>query len=249
MLQYWIICVFCLNIFVVEKKKVKAPSNACQPKTKSFISFCFCFYCVPFHSFCPFRSHIAVFADLFFFHLFAVEEKKVKTLNNILSAKNKIRYEISELNERLKQSKEAIQKFREEITKLDGDVDIKMETWNAETVSGSDKMETWVSFLHLIWYWNSLHISLTHRLFQYQIRWRHESHRLFQYWIRWRHETHRLFQYRIRWRHETHKLFQYRIRWRHETRKLFQYQTRIRLFQYRVSWSQYIYEEMETWDT
>jgi len=55
------------------------------------------------------------------------EKKKEKTLSNVLSAKNKIRYEISELNERLKQSQEAITKFREEITKLDGDIDIKME--------------------------------------------------------------------------------------------------------------------------
>ena len=59
--------------------------------------------------------------------LFTVEKKKEKTLSNVLSAKNKIRYEISELNERLKQSQEAIHKFREEIAKLDGDIDIKME--------------------------------------------------------------------------------------------------------------------------
>jgi len=55
------------------------------------------------------------------------DERKEKTLNNILSAKNKIRYEISELNERLKQSKEAISKFKEEITKLDGDAEVKIE--------------------------------------------------------------------------------------------------------------------------
>ena len=57
----------------------------------------------------------------------AVEEKKEKTLASILSAKKKIRYEISELNERLKSSKEAIQKFKEEITKLEGGDD-RMET-------------------------------------------------------------------------------------------------------------------------
>jgi len=55
------------------------------------------------------------------------DERKEKTLSNILSAKNKIRYEISELNERLKQSKEAISKFKEEITKLDGDAEVKIE--------------------------------------------------------------------------------------------------------------------------
>ena len=50
----------------------------------------------------------------------SVEEKKEKTLNNIMSAKTKIRYEISELNERLKKSKEEIAKFKDEIGKLEG---------------------------------------------------------------------------------------------------------------------------------
>ena len=44
-----------------------------------------------------------------------------------MSAKSKIRYEIGELNERLKQSKEAIVKFKEELRKIDG-YDEKMET-------------------------------------------------------------------------------------------------------------------------
>ena len=56
----------------------------------------------------------------------AVEDKKEKTLANILTAKKKIRYEISELNERLKTSKEAISKFKEEISRLQG-VEDKME--------------------------------------------------------------------------------------------------------------------------
>lgn len=47
------------------------------------------------------------------------EEKKEKSSATILSAKNKIRYEIAELNERLKQSKESIQKFQEELLRLD----------------------------------------------------------------------------------------------------------------------------------
>ncbi|XP_002737992.1 YEATS domain-containing protein 4-like [Saccoglossus kowalevskii] len=47
------------------------------------------------------------------------EEVERKTLNSIISAKKKIRFEISELNERLKQSKEAIHKFRDEIKKLE----------------------------------------------------------------------------------------------------------------------------------
>ncbi|GAB1600291.1 YEATS domain-containing protein 4-like [Argonauta hians] len=47
------------------------------------------------------------------------EEKREKTVNNILNAKNKIRYEIAELNERLKQSKEAILKYKTEIVKME----------------------------------------------------------------------------------------------------------------------------------
>lgn len=49
----------------------------------------------------------------------SVEEKKERSLNNIISAKNKIRYEISELNERLKQSKESIAKLKSEISKME----------------------------------------------------------------------------------------------------------------------------------
>ncbi|KAF4532355.1 hypothetical protein B566_EDAN003659 [Ephemera danica] len=46
------------------------------------------------------------------------EEKKEKTLQNILNAKNKIRHEISDLKERLKVSKETIAKFKTEISKM-----------------------------------------------------------------------------------------------------------------------------------
>ncbi|GFG31551.1 hypothetical protein Cfor_00462 [Coptotermes formosanus] len=46
------------------------------------------------------------------------EEKKERTLQNILNAKNKIRYEISDLKERVKLAKETIVKFKAEITKL-----------------------------------------------------------------------------------------------------------------------------------
>ena len=51
--------------------------------------------------------------------LFTVDEKKEKSLNKILNAKNKIRYEISELNERLKQKKQTIQKLKDDISKLE----------------------------------------------------------------------------------------------------------------------------------
>lgn len=50
--------------------------------------------------------------------LVSVEEKKERTLQNILNAKNKIRYEISDLKERVKLAKETIVKFKGEITKL-----------------------------------------------------------------------------------------------------------------------------------
>lgn len=49
------------------------------------------------------------------------EEKKDKTLHAILSAKNKIRYEINDLKERLKQAKEAIVKYKGDITNLEKD--------------------------------------------------------------------------------------------------------------------------------
>lgn len=47
------------------------------------------------------------------------EEKKEKTLNAIIHAKNKIRYEISDFKERLKQAKETIVKCKTEIAKLE----------------------------------------------------------------------------------------------------------------------------------
>jgi YEATS domain-containing protein 4 len=50
--------------------------------------------------------------------LVPVEEKKEKSLQNILNAKNKIRYEISDLKERVKLAKETIAKFKAEITKV-----------------------------------------------------------------------------------------------------------------------------------
>jgi YEATS domain-containing protein 4 len=50
--------------------------------------------------------------------LVSVEEKKERTLQNILNAKNKIRYEIGDLKERVKLAKETIVKFKAEITKL-----------------------------------------------------------------------------------------------------------------------------------
>ena len=49
----------------------------------------------------------------------SVEEKKNKTNNSIIAAKNKIRTEIQELNERLKNTREAIAKFNDEIAKLE----------------------------------------------------------------------------------------------------------------------------------
>lgn len=47
------------------------------------------------------------------------EDKKEKSVHAILSAKNKIRYEISDLKERLKQAKEQIATYKSQITKLE----------------------------------------------------------------------------------------------------------------------------------
>lgn len=46
------------------------------------------------------------------------EEKKDKTLQNILNAKNKIRHEINDLRDKLKLAKETIAKFKSEINKM-----------------------------------------------------------------------------------------------------------------------------------
>nr|CAD7398974.1 unnamed protein product [Timema cristinae] len=46
------------------------------------------------------------------------EEKKEKTIQNIMNAKNKIRHEISDLKDRLKLAKDTIFKFKSEITKF-----------------------------------------------------------------------------------------------------------------------------------
>nr|CAD7462897.1 unnamed protein product [Timema tahoe] len=46
------------------------------------------------------------------------EEKKEKTIQNIMNAKNKIRHEISDLKDRLKLAKDTISKFKSEITKF-----------------------------------------------------------------------------------------------------------------------------------
>lgn len=70
--------------------------------------------------------------NLFNYFIFVeVEEKKEKTLEKILSAKTKIRYEIQELNERLKQKKESIQVLKDHLEKLeDADVtDVENVTW------------------------------------------------------------------------------------------------------------------------
>lgn len=56
------------------------------------------------------------------------EQKREKTHNKIVTAKNKIRYEISELNERLKQKREVIQKLKKNVKKMEeADVTIKIE--------------------------------------------------------------------------------------------------------------------------
>jgi len=49
----------------------------------------------------------------------SVDEKKQKTVVKIENAKRKIRYEITELSERLKQKKQTIHKLKDEISKLE----------------------------------------------------------------------------------------------------------------------------------
>ena len=56
--------------------------------------------------------------------ILSVEEKKKKTTNKLNTAKNKVRIEIGDLNDRLKQTREAITKFKEEISKLEGGEEI-----------------------------------------------------------------------------------------------------------------------------
>lgn len=53
------------------------------------------------------------------------EERKERTLNAILSAKNKIRHEIADLKERLKIARETIDKYKSEISKLESQVDVE----------------------------------------------------------------------------------------------------------------------------
>lgn len=52
------------------------------------------------------------------------EEKKVKTLHAILSAKNKIRLEVADLKERLKVARETIDKYKTEISKLESQAEV-----------------------------------------------------------------------------------------------------------------------------
>ena len=51
--------------------------------------------------------------------MLAVNELEDRTIAALQSARKKIRFEITELNERLKQSKDTITHFKEEIRKLE----------------------------------------------------------------------------------------------------------------------------------
>lgn len=54
----------------------------------------------------------------------SVEEKKEKTIKNLLNAKEKIANEIADLREKVKLAKDTITKFKEEISKYQGDVPV-----------------------------------------------------------------------------------------------------------------------------
>ena len=53
------------------------------------------------------------------FYLLTVAELEEKTSSALQSARKKIRFEITELNERLKQSKDTIVHFKDEIKRLE----------------------------------------------------------------------------------------------------------------------------------
>lgn len=88
----------------------------------------------------PINSHCCITVLL---PVVSVEEKKEQTVAALNSARSKIRNEISDLNERLKQTREAIGKFREEISKLEGPEE-KIETWKEQL------NETWLCFWLLL---------------------------------------------------------------------------------------------------
>lgn len=58
-----------------------------------------------------------------FFYI-SVEEKKEKTIKNLLNAKEKIANEIVDLREKVKLAKDTVAKFKEEISKYQGDIPV-----------------------------------------------------------------------------------------------------------------------------
>lgn len=61
---------------------------------------------------------------LIIYLFFSVEEKKERTKNKINNAHSKIRYEIDQMNEKLKRAKDSIAKMKKEIAKLEEGVTI-----------------------------------------------------------------------------------------------------------------------------
>lgn len=57
-------------------------------------------------------------ASLTLYLYFAVEEKKIKTLDNIVNVKQKVKGEIVTLKDKLKLARETISKFKAELAKV-----------------------------------------------------------------------------------------------------------------------------------
>ncbi|MPC09344.1 hypothetical protein E2C01_001953 [Portunus trituberculatus] len=53
-----------------------------------------------------------------------IEDKKEKTIKNLLNAKEKISNEIADLREKIKLAKDTITKFKDEISKYQGDMSV-----------------------------------------------------------------------------------------------------------------------------
>lgn len=56
------------------------------------------------------------------FYLFlSVEDKIVKTMDNIMEVKGKVKHEISQLKDKLKLARETIGRFKAELSKVQGE--------------------------------------------------------------------------------------------------------------------------------
>ena len=68
--------------------------------------------------------------------IFSVEEKKEKTMKNLLVAKEKISTEITDLRDKIKLAKDTIAKFKEDINRAQSEqnVDVSGMSWRSKRV-------------------------------------------------------------------------------------------------------------------